>query len=135
MFGHGKSDEPEGARWLLRPTDQVVVASLVLVGFALTVVWWTSHGGWTGRLRELEAGRPKAVGFQVDLNVAGWPELAQLPGVGPTLARRIVDSRQTEGPFRRHNDLTRVHGIGPKRLEKMLPYLRPMPPGIAPAEP
>ena len=59
-------------------------------------------------------------------------ELANLPGVGSTLARRIVDCRRVGGPFLDHKDLRRrVRGIGPRTLETMRPYLLPMPPGRA----
>ena len=51
----------------------------------------------------------------------------QLPGIGPTLAKRIVESRQAAGPFADQDDLRRVRGIGPKTMEQIRPYLRPMP--------
>ena len=63
----------------------------------------------------------------MDINKADWPELAELPEVGETLARRIVDSRAQDGEFRDHDDLKRVRGIGPATLEQMRPYLMPMP--------
>ena len=65
--------------------------------------------------------------FQVDVNAADWPELAQLPGLGETLARRIVASRQTSGPFRSYADLDRVKGIGPRTIERIRPFLAPLP--------
>ena len=77
---------------------------------------------------EVERAEPRVASFQVDLNRAPWPELIQLPGIGPTLARRIVESRQTEGPFTKHEDIERVHGIGPKKLEAVRPYLCPIQP-------
>ena len=61
--------------------------------------------GWhtadcAGELIEVEqAGRRRRRRFQVDINTASWPELVQLPGVGRTLAERIVESRQRQGPF------------------------------------
>lgn len=78
---------------------------------------------------DVEMAQPQAASFEVDLNRADWPELAQLPGIGKTLAERILDSRNSEGPFVDHEDLMRVRGIGPKTLEAVRPYLRPMPPG------
>ena len=63
----------------------------------------------------------------MDINSADWPELLQLPGIGETLAHRIVESRQSRGPFADNDDLRRVRGIGPKTLEQIRPYLRPMP--------
>jgi competence protein ComEA len=114
-------------RWLLRRTDQAVIAVVVLGSLVAMIGWYLSQGGWQGRLIELDRTAPLAVQFQVDINAAAWPELVQLPGVGETLARRIVDSREHEGPFVDHSDLLRVQGIGPKTLERIRPYLRPMP--------
>lgn len=85
------------------------------------------HGGCRGRLVEIDRAEPRTADFQVDLNEADWPELTLLPGIGETLARRIVDSRRQEGPFLDHEDLQRVRGIGPKTLDRVRPYLRPMP--------
>ncbi|MFH1919685.1 MAG: helix-hairpin-helix domain-containing protein [Planctomycetota bacterium] len=113
--------------YLLRRADQVGVAGLVVLGLVSMGGWWIAHGGCRGRLVEIDRAEPQTAEFQVDLNEAGWPELVQLPGIGETLARRIVDSRSQQGPFLDHEDLKRVRGIGPKTLEKVTPYLRPMP--------
>jgi len=52
----------------------------------------------------------------IDLNRAGVEELASLPGIGPTLAARIIEVREAEGPFRSVEDVLRVSGIGPALL-------------------
>ena len=122
---------PRQPSWLLRRADQAAVAVLVMVGLGATVTWWLSQGGPQGRLIELEEAEPRTASFQVDVNSADWPELAQLPGIGETLARRIVDSRQTDGPFLDHDDLKRIRGIGPKKVEEVRPYLVPIPDGNA----
>lgn len=116
-----------GGPWLLRRADQATVAVLVLIALASTVGWWISQGGCAGRLIEVDRAEPLSATFQVDPNTADWPELVQLPGIGPTLARRIVESRRADGPFLDHEDLRRVRGIGPKTLDRIRPYLRPMP--------
>jgi competence protein ComEA len=116
-----------GPRWLLRRADQAAVAVLALAGLGMTIGWWIAEGGLRGRLVELERAEPKTARFEVDINAADWPELVLLPGIGETLAKRIVDSRRQAGPFRDHSDLRRVRGIGPKTLEAVKPYLRPMP--------
>src|SRR5690606_17312009 len=112
---------------LLRRADQLVVATLVLGGLVAMVAWYATQGGFRGRMVELEHVAPLAIRFEVDINTARWPELSQLPEIGETLARRIVESRQKEGPFLDHEDLMRVRGIGPKTLEQIRPHLRPMP--------
>ena len=53
------------------------------------------------------------------INQADQSKLAELPGVGPVLARRISDDRNINGPYRRIEDLRRVKGIGPKKLEAL----------------
>ena len=49
---------------------------------------------------------------RVDLNAATLEELIALPGIGPTLAQRILDYRAENGPFRETGDLLNVSGIG-----------------------
>ncbi len=56
----------------------------------------------------------------LDLNRASAEELEKLAGIGPVLARRIVEWRENHGPFRSVQDLLKVPGIGPKTLEKIL---------------
>jgi competence protein ComEA len=60
----------------------------------------------------------------LDLNQAGIEELQELPGIGPALAQRILDSRSREGPFRVPEDLLRVRGIGPATLERLRKLIR-----------
>src|SRR5207253_3002293 len=58
----------------------------------------------------------------IDINRASEEQLQQLPGIGPELARRIVEVRRV-APFRSVNDLRRVRGIGAKTLEKLRPFV------------
>lgn len=63
----------------------------------------------------------------VDINTAGIEELIALPGIGPATAARIIEERQTRGPYRRIDDLMRVKGIGPKKLARLRPHVRVAP--------
>ncbi len=63
-------------------------------------------------------------GQTLDVNTAGESELTSLPGVGPSLARRIVEYRTANGPFQTVDDLQNVSGIGPSKFDKMAPYIR-----------
>jgi competence protein ComEA len=55
----------------------------------------------------------------VNLNTATLDQLDSLPGIGPTLAQRILDHRTEHGPYRSVDDLLDVSGIGDKRLEDL----------------
>lgn len=112
-------------RLALRRREQAALGTVALFALAAIAWWWAAAGGPSGGLVETRAEVSRDIAFRVDVNSAGWPELAQLPGIGETLSRRIVASREEEGPFRRAEDLTRVHGLGPKKLEAMRPYLGP----------
>jgi competence protein ComEA len=58
----------------------------------------------------------------IDVNTADATQLMQIPGIGPKLSQRIVQER-THRPFETTADLRRVHGIGPKILEKIRPFV------------
>src|SRR5882757_934766 len=116
-----------GWRPVLRRMDQVAVATLVALSLVGMGVYWVVQGGPRGELIEIDRAEPLRARYLVDINKAEWPEFAELPDIGETLAQRIVDSRKTAGGFRDHDDLRRVRGIGPRTLEKLKPYLLPMP--------
>jgi competence protein ComEA len=58
-------------------------------------------------------------GHRINLNTATQTELEALPGIGPVIARRIIEGR----PYRSVDDLERVKEIGPKRLAEIRPLV------------
>ena len=54
----------------------------------------------------------------IDVNRASEKELTALRGIGPALARRIVEYREENGPFRSVEELVQVRGIGPAKLDR-----------------
>lgn len=62
--------------------------------------------------------------FRIDINKASWIEWSQIEEIGEATARKIIEDRETNGPFRNVSDLLRVKGIGPKTLERMRPFLK-----------
>jgi hypothetical protein len=71
--------------------------------------------GW-GRMPAADL---RALTQPVDLNRADLAELRSLPGIGPKIARRIVEGR----PYAEVDEVVRVRGIGPKTLERLRPRL------------
>ena len=59
----------------------------------------------------------------LDLNRAGVDQITRLPGVGPSLARRIVDERERVGRFDSPDRRRGVLGLGPKKLAALRGYV------------
>jgi competence ComEA-like helix-hairpin-helix protein len=80
----------------------------------------------TPRAATPESGRAERGGVvagPIDVNRASADELARLPGVGRTLAARIVATREAEGPFASVDDLRRVPGLGRARVDRLRPHV------------
>jgi competence protein ComEA len=58
-------------------------------------------------------------GGPVNINSADAQALDSLPGVGPSTAAKIIQDREANGPFASPDDLGRVSGIGPKKLNAL----------------
>ena len=104
-----------------RPVGAIALAASLAAAASLAVVQ---------AIRAPDA--PAPAPLAVDLNAAGPDELSLLPGVGPSLAARIVEDRTSRGPFRTVDDLDRVRGVGPALLRGVRPFARAGVPG-APA--
>ena len=87
------------------------------------------RGASNGRARTLASpryrgrGGPSFTDSVVDLNRASRQELERLPGVGPTIAQRILALRDSLGGFRTPDDLERVRGIGPATVARLKPLV------------
>lgn len=69
--------------------------------------------------KQTEATRPGLI----NINTADVHQLSMLPGIGETLAQRIIDYREHNGAFDSIEDLMQVEGIGEKRLETITAYI------------
>jgi competence protein ComEA len=59
-----------------------------------------------------------AVGAKININTADVNELMKLAGVGRSLAEKIVQYRDANGPFKAATDLRKVEGVGRSLWEK-----------------
>jgi competence protein ComEA len=59
----------------------------------------------------------------VNINTASTEQLQMLPRVGPSLAGRIVEYREANGPFQSIDEILAVKGIGESSFEKLEPYI------------
>jgi competence protein ComEA len=105
------ADAIAAAGGLLPEADpaSVNLAAVVADGQQIAVgVPGASSGGNAG-----SGPAPGSAAGPLNLNTATVTELDGLPGIGPVLAQRIVDHRETAGPFGSVEELDDVPGIGP----------------------
>ena len=69
-----------------------------------------------------QKGSPGAA-HKLNLNTATQEQLEKLPGVGPSMARAIVELRSSRRGFYKLDELKEVNGIGEKKLELLKKYL------------
>lgn len=68
---------------------------------------------------------PPLLAGPINVNTADVQTLdRELPGIGPALAKRIVDYRERHGPFRRPEDLQKVPYVGIKTFERLRRFVR-----------
>jgi len=82
----------------------------------------SASAGITGRnvfTAPAGAGGAVAANGLVNINTANQSELDTLPGIGPALAQRIIQYRETNGFFQSIEDIKNVSGIGDKNFENM----------------
>jgi len=60
----------------------------------------------------------------ININTATEKELAELPHIGETIAHRIVEFRNQNGPFHRREDLLLVEGMSEKKFREIRPLIR-----------
>ncbi|MFJ1731961.1 helix-hairpin-helix domain-containing protein [Streptomyces sp. NPDC088254] len=100
--------------------EQVVVGGAVMGGGGAV-----GGGAASGPAAGGAAGPGAGAGVPVSLNTATVEQLDALPGVGPVLARHIVDYRAQQGGFRSVDELREVNGIGQRRFADLRDLVRP----------
>lgn len=70
-------------------------------------------------LGKSESGQTETNPGTININTASLAQLQSLPGIGPTIAQRIIAHREQNGAFTDTIDITKVSGIGPSTYEKI----------------
>lgn len=84
------------------------------------------RGAWEGKkqpAKSTEEADGLTTARLIDINTANQSLLESLPGVGPVIASRIVELRDTRGGFQSAEELLDVPGIGPVKLERIKPLI------------
>ncbi len=68
---------------------------------------------------QTSADAPDSLAGRINLNTADEIDLVRLPGVGPKLAKRIIEKREELDGFKSVEDLLKVTGIGEKKFENI----------------
>jgi competence ComEA-like helix-hairpin-helix protein len=89
-------------------------------GFALSI---ESDRGMV-KCVDMAAVKRLALGLPIDLNSASVVELSMVPGIGASMAARIVELRQSKGKFQTLSDLKKITGIKDHRLKRLGQYLQ-----------
>ena len=105
-------------------TPEIVVHQLQPVEAAVSQMAEAARQQAEAALGEMKpessaAPEPPSEASPLNLNRATQAELELLPGIGPTLAQRILDYRAAYGPFLTTEQLMEVNGIGEKRYEAL----------------
>jgi len=103
---------------------KLAVMILIISAFFAGTYYLAKNRGYEQyRIRELDAKSSVKKNYRININMASAVEFENLPGIGPALARRIVEDREQRGAFRSVEDISRVKGIGEKKLAKFRVYL------------
>jgi len=118
-----------------RPSSviQSLLIKLAIFSFGLALVLWF---GWSGPQSHRPGPSPSRglkvahdlnhtiSSLSLDINQGTKEELQALPGIGPVLASRIIDHRESMGLFADIEDLKAIEGIGETKLAQLRPYIK-----------
>jgi len=96
--------------------EKINMAQILKDGQQLVVP--EKRGGGTPR-PSADSPQAGAGNGQVNINTADEKELDTLPGIGPAMAKRIIEYRETEGAFQSIEDIKKIRGIGEAKFAKL----------------
>jgi competence protein ComEA len=109
-IGRDKIDNPQGLRRTLKAGSKITVIRNEKRVLAV-------------ELARMEPDKCIVFSIPLDLNMVEEEHLTLIPGIGPELARKIIQYRSNKGGFRRIEELMEVRGIGQRKLRSLERYL------------
>jgi competence ComEA-like helix-hairpin-helix protein len=116
--------------FLKRFAGSLLMAALIVTGVSLWKIassnrrYESSVPFRTTSLNPKTAESYILLGEKIDLNTATGELLEALPGIGPSLASKIISYRKAHGPFASIDKLEAVDGIGPKTVVRLRSYFK-----------
>ena len=86
-------------------------------------VQYISTENGEGIIAETNINDKSGINKKVNINKASQSDLENIPGVGPSLAQKIISFRDENGKFKNVEDLKNVSGIGDKKFESIKDYV------------
>ena len=86
-------------------------------------VQYISTENGEGIIAENNINDKSGINKKVNINKASQSDLENIPGVGPSLAQKIISFRDENGKFKNVEDLKNVSGIGDKKFESIKDYV------------
>src|SRR6185369_236672 len=109
-----RSGQPPALPLRAEPTAAWPMAVQIAAIFIITSASFFLLGRWSSGSTPGAADAIEIAGPSLDLNRATKAELRLVPGLGDSLAQRVVTHRERNGPYRSVEDLRLIPGIGPK---------------------
>jgi competence protein ComEA len=110
----------------LHPLKQVIIdpaAGPLLNGSAVTLAV-QPDGSLLLTMGQMTVSERLVLGIPLDIATMSEADFDRLPGIGPALAKRIIEYRQNNGGILRIGDLTAIEGIGEKKYKMIRHYFQ-----------
>jgi competence protein ComEA len=96
---------------------RILMVVLLILGVGIA-----AHAEQRASAQKASTAKPSASG-PLNLNTATVAQLEALPGIGKSVAERILEYREKSGGFKKVEDLMNVRGIGEKSFLKLKPLI------------
>ena len=106
-----------------------MIRTILTVATVATILTMAGAVGRADSSAQPQQSAAPAAATVLNLNTATQADLEKLPGVGPAMAKQILDYRQKNNGFKKVEELMNIKGIGEKSFLKLKPLVT-----VAPAK-